>query len=97
MTAYLFLAWLMHFIRHLREMYSLSQENKHLLVLDGHGSLVTLEVVLKASGEGINTITLPSHTIPRLQPLDVNIFKLFKTTFHAQKKRWTIENKSKSA
>jgi len=94
MTTYLFQTWMTHFIRHVTKMYGLSQENKHLLVLDGHGSHVTLEVVLKATIEGIDIITLPSHTSHKLEPLDVNIFKSFKTTFCD---RWTIVNKAKGA
>jgi hypothetical protein len=36
--------------------------NKHLLVLDGHGSHVTLEAISQAQEMGLNMIILPSHT-----------------------------------
>jgi hypothetical protein len=55
--------------------------NKHLLVLDGHGSHVTLEAIKHAQEFGLNTITLPSHMSHALQPLNVFCFKPFKTTF----------------
>ncbi len=55
--------------------------NRHLLVLDGHGSHVTLKVVSQAQEMGLDMITLPSHTSRDLEPLDVSCFKPFKTTF----------------
>lgn len=81
----------------MKERYGISQEDRHLLVLDGHGSHVTLEVVEKARSEGLDIITLPSHTSHRLQPLDVSIFKPFKVVFRACRDRWTIDNKGKGA
>jgi hypothetical protein len=45
--------------------------NRHLLVLDGHDSHVTLEVILEAQEMGFNMITLPSHTSHVFQPLDI--------------------------
>jgi hypothetical protein len=64
--------------------------NRHLLVLDGHGSHVTLEAIKHAQEFGLNTITLPSHTSHVLQPLDVFCFKPFKTTL----KRFVITSRS---
>ena len=45
MIAFLFSAWISHFTTVVQEKYGISQENRHLLILDGHGSHVTLEVV----------------------------------------------------
>jgi hypothetical protein len=59
----------------------ISFTNKHLLVLDGHGNHVTLEVVTQAQEMGLNMLTLPSHTSHDLEPLDVSCFKPFKATF----------------
>ena len=97
MTAFLFSAWITHFLCIVRRRYGISQANRHLLILDGHGSHLTLEVVQKAKSEGLDIITLPSHTSHRLQPLDVTIFKPFKTTFRACRDRWTIQNKGHTA
>ena len=97
MTAFLFSAWISHFITTVKERYGISWESRHLLVLDRHGSHVTLKVVQKAAFEGLNIITLPSHTSHRLQPLDVSIFKPFKAAFWACRDRWTIQNKGKAA
>jgi hypothetical protein len=40
----------------------ISQSNTHLLILDGHGSHVTLEEIGQAQTFGLYMITLPSHT-----------------------------------
>lgn len=72
-------------------------QNRHLLVLDGHGSHMMLEVVQKAHEEGLDIIILPSHISHRLQPLNGSIFKSFKVAFWACKGRWTMHNKGKGA
>jgi hypothetical protein len=36
--------------------------NKHLLVLDGHGSRGTLKAISQAQEMGLDMIILPSHT-----------------------------------
>ena len=97
MTAFLFSTWISHFISILSDRYGISQENRHLLLLDRHGSHVTLEVVQKAKSRGLDIITLPSHTSHRLQPLDVSIFKPFKVAFRTCRDRWSIENKGRGA
>ncbi len=58
-----------------------SLTDKHVLIIDGHGSHVTLEAILQAQEMGLNMIILPSHTSHDLQPLDVSYLKLVKTTF----------------
>jgi len=54
--------------------------NRHLIVLDGHGNHVALEVISQAQKMGLNMITSPSHTSHVFQPLNVSCFKPFKTT-----------------
>ena len=53
----------------------------HLLILDGHNSHVTLEIVKIFMDSSLDIISLPSHTSHALQPLDIACFKPFKTTF----------------
>jgi hypothetical protein len=48
MTSYLFSAWISHFIKCVQGMGGISSENRHLLILDGHCSHVTLVVVVEA-------------------------------------------------
>jgi hypothetical protein len=57
----------------------LSLTNRHLLIINGHGSHVTLEAIERAKDIGLDMITLPFHTSHALQPLDVYCFKPFKT------------------
>jgi hypothetical protein len=55
--------------------------NRYLLILDAHGSHVTLKTIKQAMDIGLDMITLLSHTSHALQPLNVFYFKPFKTTF----------------
>jgi hypothetical protein len=80
-------AWIISFL--LKEFLSffkrsipsgISPSNRHLLILDGHGSHVSLEAIEQVQQFGLDIITLPSHTSHVLQPLDVNYFKPFKIT-----------------
>jgi hypothetical protein len=65
MTAYLFSTWISHFIESVSSLGGISPTRRHLLILDGHNSHVTLEVVKEA---GLDLLTLPSHTSHALQP-----------------------------
>jgi len=62
MTNVLFKAWVLYFLRNLEATYGILASNRHLLVLDGHKSHVTLEVMKLAMGRGLNLITFPSYT-----------------------------------
>jgi len=59
--------------------------NRHLLIVDGHSSHVTLEAIEQAHEFGLNMVTLPAHTSHALQPFDVSCLKPFKTTFRKEK------------
>jgi hypothetical protein len=64
-----------------------------LLILDGHGSHVTLEAIEQAKEFGLDIlITLPSHA---LQLLDMFCFKPFKTTFKKVKDASMSKNAKK--
>ena len=52
-----------------------------VLVLDGHGSHITINIIEFAKSNGIHLLCLPSHTSHILQPLDVGVFKSFKNFF----------------
>jgi hypothetical protein len=73
----------------------ISPSNHHLLILDGHGSHVNLEAIEQAQQFGLDMIALPSHTSHVLQPLDVNCFKPFKTTFKKEKDNSMVSNNYK--
>jgi hypothetical protein len=79
MTTFLFKKFLSFFNKLIPS--GVSFNNRHLLILDGHGSHVTLEAIKHAKDFGLDMITLPSHTSHALQPLNVYCFKPFKISF----------------
>ena len=97
MTSYLFSAWISHFIKSVGRLGGISLERRHLLILDGHNSHVTLEVVHEAKSIGLDLVTLPSHTSQALQPLDVSVFKPFKQHFRAYRDYWCNRNLTQAA
>jgi hypothetical protein len=90
MTSFLFKVFLSFFKRSIPS--GISPNNYHLLVLDGHSSHVSLKGIKHAQQFGLDMITLPSHTSHALQPLDVNCFKPFKTTFRKEKDKNMFKN-----
>jgi hypothetical protein len=93
MTGYLFNSWMSHFVKALESRGGISPTNRHLLILDGHGSHVTLEVVHKTRQTGLDLLTLPFHTLHRFQPLDVSILKPFKCAFRGYRDTWTLHHR----
>jgi len=81
MTHILFKEWMKHFITNASKEYKVFPTSRHLLILDGHTSHVTLEVIRIAMLNGVDLLTFPSHTSHALQPLDVTCFKPFKVAF----------------
>jgi hypothetical protein len=95
---YLFKSWIRHFVKNVRDCgLGISSSCRHLLILDGHGSHVTVDVVKTARSVGLDLLTLPSHTSHAMQPLDVACFKPFKQAFRLLRDVWTLRNKSKGA
>jgi hypothetical protein len=66
MTGHLFKSWIGHFVKNVRDCgLQISLLCRHLLILDGHGSHVTMDVVKKACSVGLDLLTLPSiHPTP---------------------------------
>ena len=62
MTRWLFQSWIFHFIACLKRDPGIDEDNRHLLILDGYNSHVTLKLVTMAMGVGLDIISLPSHT-----------------------------------
>ena len=52
-----------------------------LLIEDGHASHISIELIELARANEIYMLCLPAHTTHVLQPLDVGVFKSFKTFF----------------
>ena len=81
-----------HFVMVLRGKGTLSTTSRHLLILDRHKAHLTLEVLTKAKRNGIDMVSLPSHTSHGLHPLDVSCFEPFKVAFRAYKSMWSVNN-----
>jgi hypothetical protein len=97
MIGFLFSAWIDHFIQSLQCSGGISPENPHLLILNGHNSHITIEVVAKAKEVGLHLVNLPSHTSHALQPLDVSVFGPFKHAFQIYRDIWAMNNKGRGA
>ncbi|MCO5587327.1 hypothetical protein L7F22_041276 [Adiantum nelumboides] len=95
MIGKLFQAWLQHFDNSI--MIGIGKESRHLLILDGHRSHVSLEVVAKAHASGIDIITLPAYTSHKLQPLDLLVFKSLKVQFQKERDIWQQRAASRQA
>ena len=95
MTKWLFESWVCHFIEYLKKGIDIDLSNTHLLVLNGHNLHVTIEVVRVAMESRLDIISLSSHTIHALQPLDLVCIKPFNTTFRKQRDAWALLNKKK--
>ena len=95
MTRWLFESWISHFLEYLKAGPGIDHTNRHLLILDGHNSHVTLEVVKVSMQSGLDIVSLSSHTSHALQPLDVTCFKPFKTAFRRCRDQWALENSKK--
>ena len=65
----------------------LSQEYPAVLIMDGHGSHFTLELLQYCRSVGIHIILRPPHTTHILQGEDVEHFARFKPAYHQNKMR----------
>lgn len=90
MTKELFLNWRCHFVASIPGGVSL--ENRHLIVLDGHGSHVTVQMIEQSNKLGIDLLTLATNTTHGLQPLYVNLFGPFKIYFKSKQASWMVNN-----
>ena len=94
MTRWLFESWISHFIECLKRGPRIDLTNWHLLILDGHNSHVTLEVVKISMESSLDIVSFSSHTSHALQPLDIACFKSFKTAFRQIRDAWCLTNKN---
>jgi hypothetical protein len=70
----------------------ISPTRRHLLILDGYSSHVIINVVQEAKAARLDLLTFPSHTSHALQPLDVAVFKSFKSHFREYRNYWLFRN-----
>ena len=79
----------------IKKTIKIDKKNRHLLVLDGHNSHVTFEIVTSTMNYGLDIIYVPSHTSHALQSLDVNYFKPFKYALRQIRNFWILLNRGK--
>ena len=75
MNGELYLEWFKWFLQ------NISPARPVLLVQDGHGSHISIELIELACSNNVHLLCLPAHTTHVLQPLDVGVFKSFKSNF----------------
>ena len=63
-----------------------------LLLLDGHSTHYTPDVVLAAAKEGVVMLCLPPHTTHAMQPLDVSFFKSLKSHWSDVCHKYMVNN-----
>ena len=71
----IYLEWFKFFLR------SIPPVRPVLLIQNGHTSHISIELIELARANDVCILCLPSHTTHLLQPLDVGVFKSFKTHF----------------
>jgi hypothetical protein len=85
----LFLIWFEHFLATVKP----SNDNKVLLVLDGHVSHTqNIQVILRARENGVIMLSLPPHCTHRLQPLDLTFFKPLSSYYNKCVDNWMRSN-----
>ena len=87
----LFVTWLRHFIKHA----GASLERPKILIIDGHHSHKSLAAVNIGRENGVYMITLPPHSTHKMQPLDVTIFKSFKSSYASVCDSWMLSKPGK--
>ena len=84
-TSELYLDWFKFFLR------NISPARPVLLIQDGHSSHVSIELIELARENNVHLLCLPSHTSHILQPLDVGVFKSFKSNFSKACQKYLTE------
>ena len=78
--------FLHHFLEHVVSSQPL------MLLLDGHSSHYTLELVNLAAAHDVVIFCLPPHTTANSQPLDTSCFKLLKTSWSDVCRKYLFTN-----
>ena len=83
-----FILFLNHFHKHTKS----TPENPCLLLLDNHGSHLSIEGLNFARSNGIVMLSFPPHCSHKLQPLDRTVYGPFKKFFNSACDDWMINN-----
>lgn len=77
MNIELFVTTMKHFNKHTWSY----KKNPSLVIMDNHGSHLSIEALDLAKGNSVTILTVYSHMSANLQPLDVGLFYPFKTYY----------------
>lgn len=91
MNSELFVETMKHFIKHSQS----SQENPCLLIMDNYEAHISINVINLAKENGVTILTVPPHSTGKMQPLDVGLFKPFKTAYNAAVDSWMMRHPGK--
>lgn len=72
-----------------------SKENPQLLLLDNHGSHLSVEVLDLAAKKGVTMLSFPPHCSHRLQPLDISVYGPLRRAVNKACDAWMRENPGK--
>ena len=84
----LFVDWLKHFQEHV----CASTSNPVSLIIDNHGSHISLEGIEFCRENNIIILTLPPHSSHKLQPLDRIFFSPLKNFFSSEINKWRVHH-----
>lgn len=85
----LFMEWLQHF----KHCTKPSSQDPVLLIMDNHGSHISLESYDFCRTNYIHVVSIPPHTSHRLQPLDLVFYGPLKRSFNRECDRFLRANK----
>lgn len=66
-------------LKHIKKYTCCSMENPILLIMDNHGTHVSLEAINFSRENGIVLLSLPPHSTHKMQPLDICVYGPFKS------------------
>lgn len=78
----------LQFLHHYKKFANPTADSPVLIVLDGHSSHKTLEVINYCRENNIHLISFPPHTSHKMQPLDRTFMKPFKDAYHERCDVW---------
>ena len=85
-TSDIYLQWLHFFCENIPPIRPI------LLIVDGHSSHLSIEAIEFAKANSIHILCLPSHTTHILQPLDIGVFKSFKSHFSKACTKYIVDH-----
>ncbi|XP_077074282.1 uncharacterized protein LOC143725635 [Siphateles boraxobius] len=87
-----FLLFLEHFAKHTK----VSLDKKVLLLMDNHGSHISVKAIDFCKKRGIVLLTFPPHCSHKLQPLDRSVYGPFKKMVNTASDAWMKMNPAKA-